>query len=110
MRLVLVLLVLFSSFSIVLGQESNRAIDLAAEEVGVTLCDELDASDIAGLSIAFLPLFCGDGCDASGQVYSVIRAELASKKTRFSLFTRDEKVWDTLVGEIDFGAKRRLLQ
>jgi hypothetical protein len=87
---------------------SGRAVDLAAEQAGETLCNELDAADIPeDIRIAFLPLFCGDGSNASIQVYSVIRAELAGRKTKFSMYTRDESVWDKLVGEIDFGARRQ---
>ncbi len=90
-----------------LAQIEQRAIDLAAEQAGARLCAELESSSIENCNIAFLPLFRDGTQKETTQIYPVIRAELARSSLRFPLYTRDETVWDSLVGEIDFGARRQ---
>ncbi len=87
------------------AQDAGRALDLAAEQAGAKLCIELAAASVPDMRIAFLPLF-RDGENGQPRIEPVIRAELGRRKMRFSLYTRDEAVWDKLIGEIDFGARR----
>ncbi|MFA6717315.1 MAG: hypothetical protein WC082_14735 [Victivallales bacterium] len=85
----------------VFGQQTmiDRAVSNAADKT----INELSASpQTAGIkNIAFLGL-------KSDKAYysSLFRSALAKSSGRFSFYTRDEKLWDRLVQEIEFGERR----
>ncbi len=97
--IVVAVLMVFGTFTY--GQQAmiDRAVDAAATK---TINDLTRSSQTAGIkSIAFFGLKGGEG-----HYSSLFQAAMAKSSSRFTFYTRDEKLWDKLVGEIEFGEKR----
>jgi Peptidoglycan-synthase activator LpoB len=81
----------------------QQLVDEAVTDAGAkTIIDMASNSQTTGIkSIAFLGLK-----NDSGYYSSVFRAALTNATKRFSFYNRGEKLWDRLVGEIEFGERR----
>jgi len=80
---------------------ASREIDYAAEDAAVKTIQELTDRNISIRNIAFLGL-----SNDKGDLTSVFRSGLLRVPGMYSFFTRDDKEFDLLISEIEFGERR----
>jgi hypothetical protein len=80
---------------------ADRAMDYAAEDASVETLKAFEAGNVSVGRIAMLPLM-----NDTQHLYPVVRAELARYPGLYEFFVRDDREWNVLISEIEFGDRR----
>lgn len=80
---------------------ADRAIDYAAEDASVEMLKAFQSANVSVGRIAMLPLV-----NDTQHLYPVVRAELARYSGLYEFYVRDDREWNVLISEIEFGDRR----